>query len=519
MLNKLLNKTSLKANIVANFGGNAFAAIISLIFIPFYLKILGAESYGLIGVFASLQMVLSLLDTGLSTTLNRELATLNALPNKGLQMRNLVKTIGTVYWVLALLIGLIAMVVSPLLAKYWIHAGKLSIHTIQTAFFLLSISLIFQFPTGFYSGGLLGLQRHVSLNVLKIFFVLLKNGGALFILMLYSNSILIFFTWTLIVSVFQAFAYRISVWHYLPGKNNIPRFDKQELKNVWRFAAGMTGISITGILFSQIDKIILSKILPLDQFGYYTIASTIGLLIYQIIGPITQSYFPKFAELARLGDLKQLKYLYHLSNQLVSIIVLPVTLVLVFFSKELLWIWTQSTATVNNTWTIVSIFALGTGINGLINIPYQLTLAYGWTKLGLYQNLVLLILMIPLTILLALHFGAIGGAMSWLIVNVIYFCITPYMIHKRLLLHELLYWYWHDTTKPMLISVSTIFLFKAVIYDPLIDSNRWTSLLYFLVVLIITILISLLGTRDLRKKSKDILKRIWMQNPFIYKAS
>ena len=48
------------------------------IFIPIYISYLGIESYGLIGLFIILQGLLSLLDMGLSPTLNREMARFRA---------------------------------------------------------------------------------------------------------------------------------------------------------------------------------------------------------------------------------------------------------------------------------------------------------------------------------------------------------------------------------------------------------------------------------------------------------
>ncbi|MEP6950980.1 MAG: oligosaccharide flippase family protein [Ginsengibacter sp.] len=460
MLKRLLHTTSLKANIAANFAGNGWAALIGLLFVPIYLKYIGAEGYGLIGIFASLQVVLSLLDSGLSTTLNKEMAMLNALPGREQQMRNLVKTLGTIYWLLALIAGLIALCLSPLLAKYWVKPEELSIQTITYAFILLSVSLVFQFPCGFYSGGLLGLQRQVILNVIRIVFASLKSVGALLVLMFVSKSLLTFFGWTLLIAILQAFTLKYFLWYYLPDARSKPIFDKQELKNIRRFAAGMIGISLTAILLTQIDKIILSRILSLEQFGYYSISCTLGLIIYQIVAPLTQSYFPKFSNLISLHKTEELKNLYHQACQMVSVLVFPVTFILVFFSKELIFIWTKNSITTENTWMTTAIYAYGTGMNGLMNIPYILTLSYGWTKLGFYQNIFFLIIMIPLTIFLALKYGAAGGAASWAIINTLYFFITPHLIHKRLLQEEILHWYWKDSLKPLLACLAVIIAAK-----------------------------------------------------------
>ncbi len=467
MVKKILHTTSLKANIIANFSGNAWTALISLIFVPIYLKYIGPEGYGLIGIFASLQVVLSLLDSGLSTTLNKELARLVVLPGTEQKMRNIVKTLGSIYWVVALTAGLIAVGVSPLLARYWVQPKALSVETITYAFILLSISLVFQFPNGFYSGGLLGLQRQVMLNVIKIVFATLRSVGAILVLLFVSKSILAFFAWTLLISILQAFTNKYFLWYYLPAATHKAVFDKQELKNIWRFAAGMVGISLTAILLTQVDKIILSKLLSLEQFGYYTVACSLGLMISQVVGPLSQSYFPKFASLISLHKTAELKNVYHQACQMISGLVLPATFILVFFSKELIFIWTKNPVTAENTWLITAIYAYGTGINGLMTIPYLLTLAYGWTKLGFYQNIFFLLLMIPLTIFFSFKLGAVGGALSWAIINTLYFLITPHLIHHRFLKGELINWYWKDNLLPFLgciavIAAAKFFIFKTV---------------------------------------------------------
>ena len=61
----------IKQNIIANFGGKAWQALMSLAFVPLYIKFMGIESYGLVGIFTSLLALFGLLDMGLSTTLNR----------------------------------------------------------------------------------------------------------------------------------------------------------------------------------------------------------------------------------------------------------------------------------------------------------------------------------------------------------------------------------------------------------------------------------------------------------------
>ena len=507
MLKKILTNTSLKANIIANFFGNGWTALITILFVPIYLKYIGPEGYGLIGIFASLQVVLSLLDSGLSTTLNKEIAKLSVLPNTQGQMRNLVKTLGGVYWGIAFTAGVIALCLSPLIAKYWVQPKELGVETITYAFILLSVSVVFQFPTGFYTGGLLGLQRQVMLNVLRIIFATLKSAGVVLVLLFVSKSVLAFFSWTLFISILQAFTYKYCLWFYLPKANIKPAFDKQELKSIWRFAAGMTAIGLTGILLTQVDKIILSKTLSLEEFGYYTFAFTAGSIMYMIVGPISQSYFPKFSTLLSQNKIAELNKLYHQSCQMVTLLVIPFAIFLSLFSKEILFLWTHNSTTVESTWRITSVVALAVSIHCLMYMPYMLCLANSHTKLPFYTNIVILIFLIPGTIYSAIHYGGLGGATCWLIITIIYFFINPVIIHRRFLKGETFNWYWNDTLKPIIVCLLILITARIFLYRN--HFNNLSTIILLVFTGVVGFIATLMSSKELKK---SLYKKLMLQS-------
>ena len=53
-------------------------ALMSFAFVPLYIRFMGMEGYGLIGVFTTMLAIFALLDLGLGLTVNRELARLSA---------------------------------------------------------------------------------------------------------------------------------------------------------------------------------------------------------------------------------------------------------------------------------------------------------------------------------------------------------------------------------------------------------------------------------------------------------
>lgn len=463
MLKKINKISTLKVNLISNYFASVVIAILSILFVPIYLRYIGAEGYGLIGVFASLQVILSVLEGGLGGALTKEIAhhSANASLN-GNKIRDLVKTLGTVYWILALIIGVIAVCLSPIIAQYWVKPVNLNYNQIVNVFILLSLALIFNLPIGFYSGGFMGLQKHLILNVLKLTFTVIKNGGSVLVLMNCNDKLQAFFIWNLGVNITHAIILKFTLWQCIPKGTRKAEFNKQELRDVWKFAMGITGISITALILTQVDRIILSKMLPLNQFGFYSLASSITVIIYQIIQPINQSFFPKFVGLTSKEQNSELIKIYRLSFQVVSLLIVPATLIVVFYSRELLFFLTSDFNVTQDTWLILSVLALGTGLNALLNIPYQLSLAFSWTKYAFYQNILLIILMTPLTIWLTLEKGALGGAISWLILNLIMVNIGSIVIHQRILKTELKTWYIYGFVLPIITNVVYLWIFKTI---------------------------------------------------------
>jgi len=232
--------SSLKKNIAANITGSIWQALMGLVFIPLYIKFMGIESYGLIGIFAILQVIFGLLDVGLGSTLTREMARLSALPNKEQEMRNLVRTLEILYWGIAVFVGIAIVLLSPFIANHWIKAGQLSAKTIEQALLIMGIITVFQMPIGFYSGGLMGLQKQVLLNIINICMSTLRGAGAVLILWLVSPTIQYFLLWQIVISIINASLLAMFIWRRLPHSDNKAVFQKQLLKGIWRFSAGMS---------------------------------------------------------------------------------------------------------------------------------------------------------------------------------------------------------------------------------------------------------------------------------------
>ncbi|MEW6380714.1 MAG: oligosaccharide flippase family protein [bacterium] len=450
----------IKQNIIANFGGKAISALLSLVLVPLYIKFMGIEAYGLVSICSSLEAFSNLFDMGMSATMNRELARLSVMPDKAHEMRCTVRTLEIIYWSIAIFVGLAVVSLARLIAYYWIKGVDLSPVAVQQAIMIMGGVIAFRWPLTFYSGGLHGLQKQVLLNGIDVGIAILRGLGAVLILWKISPTIQAFFTWQIFTEMIHSFMMAVFLWRNLPKSGHRPHFQKKSLHRVWRFAAGMSGISITSIILIQMDKVILSKVLPLKMFGYYTLASVMASTLYKFITPISNAVFPRFSQLVSLHDQDRLKELYHKGCQFMSVMILPAAIVVSLFSSELLLLWTGNPGIAANAHSILSLLIIGTALNGLMNLPYDLQIANAWTKLALYTNIIASVVFVPMIYFLATHYGAAGAASTWVILNTAYAFICIPIMHSRLLKGEQWRWYLSDVGMPLLAALCIASLWR-----------------------------------------------------------
>ena len=492
---------SVRFNIIANFSGRAWTSLLNLAFVPLYIKLMGVEVYGLLGIFMSMTALLSLLDMGLSATLSRELSRMSADKDAAQEARDIVRTFEAVYWCAGMVIGIVIVLLAPLLAEHWINAGDVGIESVQTALMIMGMSIAFQWPAGIYSGGLMGLQRQVVLNVTRSLMATIQHGGALLALTLISPSILTFFFWQAFVGLLTTFALGVGVWKCLPLSERAAKFDRAYLLMNWRFATGITGITLVTMLLTQLDKIILSKMLSLESFGYYMLAFNIANNLNNFVTPIYSALFPKFTQLVSSGDTGQLASLYHKGTRLLTTIMLPVVMTMVFFSNEILELWLNDPVVSQNTKSILVLLLIGTAMNSLMVLPYALQLAHGWTRFSIYKNLIASVFLVPLLLVLVDWHQGVGAAVVWLILNLGYLMIEVPIMHKRLLKNEMQSWYVHDIIKPFFFISLVVFFFNIGMPD---QASQLVQLFWILMALIISSLVAAWSTGFLNFKKLNI---------------
>lgn len=441
-------RSTVKRNVVANLTGRGWTALLYLVLAPVYVDLMGVESYGLVGFFFSLFALSSIIELGLSSALNRELARYSAEGEDPARARDLVWTLEPVYWGLALVMGALTLAAAPFVAQEWFNETTIPRGTVEDALMLMALVVLVQWPLNLYSGGLLGLERHLALNVILVVMMTVRMGGAAVALSVVEPTVTVFFAWQAIAAATHTVLARAWLWHALPRSGRGRRFRRQLLLSLWRFALGMGATSILVVLLTQLDKLILSGLLSLEDFGYYSLAALLSSGISYLALPVFQAIFPRLSGLVALSDEAGIVGLYHGASQLMAVLVLPIATLMALFSFEAVELWTGDASTASNMHEVAALLVAGTALNALTSVPYALQLAHGWTRLSLLLNLAAVVLFVPLLFIVANRYGAVGAARLWLALNIGYVVVGVQLMHRRLLPAERRGWYVRDLALP-----------------------------------------------------------------------
>ncbi len=449
---------TLRKNIVANYIGQGWASAMGFAFLPVYIQYLGVETLGLIGLFAMMQAWFTLLDMGMTPTLSREMARFTSGAADLQAIRNLLKSLEFVAFIVAVAIGVSVFWTSGIIAESWVNAETLPVHVVAGAISVMSIVVGTRLIEGLYRGALMGLQRQVMANSVTVVISTLRHGGALAVVTLVSTTVEAFFAWQAVISVVSVIALGVAVHSVLPNAPARPRVSMARLREVRKFAGGMVGITVLSLVLTQIDKVMLSKFLLLKEFGYYTLASSLASCLYMFSAPITRAFYPRFVEYASAQNNGKFCDLFHLGSQTISGIIAPVGLVVCSFSGGIIYFWSGDADLARRCGTLAALLTFGTMLHTFAHVPYYCQLAHGWTSLAIYVNTAAIVILLPALIMVVPIYGAIGAACVWITLNVSYMFVNAHLMHKRLLKGEKWDWYVSDLGKPILAAVTVVLL-------------------------------------------------------------
>ncbi|MFA5065950.1 MAG: oligosaccharide flippase family protein [Dehalococcoidia bacterium] len=413
--------SKLSKNILYNLFGQGLILVLGFVAVKYVFKLLGADALGIIYFTATMNSVLTgILDKGIYATTVREVsAHFNDEPE---YIRDLIRTGSLLMWTVYIFLGAIVYFSAPILVEYWINLDTMDPATAVCVMRILGIASLLSFPRAFYSSLICGLQRMKITNFIDVGTIGLQQFGTILILILGGNIFYVVYWFSACYGI-STMAYIAISSHFFSIRSLIPKYSSGIIRRNWSFGSKMMSVSIIALIHNQAEKLMVSKMLPINVFGYYGFAYDAISKAGVITGAIAQAAFPSLSALSKKGNRISLISQYSKLQELICFVTVPIFAVIPFAALPF-FTYVFNAEIARTLLLPVTFLSLGFYMNGTLNLPYKFSLAVGKPEIAVRTNIYALFIILPVTAFLIYQFGLAGAGISWVLFNLFMYVYT-----------------------------------------------------------------------------------------------
>lgn len=400
-------------NIFWNYAGLFWLSALSIVSVSLYVRILGAHEWGLISACVSLQIVFNFLDMGFSQIAPKWFV---GGADDRISQAGFFKLFQRTYFGLAFGGFLLLQLFATPLATQWFQVPAPDQPILEIAIRIIALQFLFQFMNGLNNAVWNGQQKQRMMNFRACAFMTLRHALTLSLLYFVLVDVRVYCMVFMLVSAAEWWTNHRRVGSHFAG--SLGTVDRVVARKVF----GEVGVLVVGVLIgttvAQMDRIILSGTLPVQEFGVYTLVLTLAMSMLQLQMPITRSFFPRLVQDFRThGTIARKTWLGLFGLTLVFIGAPALILSLLAYRILLLWLGNADMALIGAP--ALRLICLGVLLNAVYGCIYQLLLARGHNGLILRVNLVSLAAVGVLAALWPAPYTPLFGGVIWIVLGAV----------------------------------------------------------------------------------------------------
>ena len=378
--------------LAANYGYTAFMALVTLLLVPLYVRLLGG-AWGQLAICLTLQGFLFLAEGTLSPLLLRDAARARGA-NAWLAYRHFLRRYAAVAIALFLLAQAALSLFDPDDAA------------LVPALRIALVQFLFQFANGAAITFLIGRGRAREANLRLIAFAAVKHAAALLLLVRMPTAVAYLCAFALVSAIeFAANQWRLRRERSVPS---MPGDDAVAAIDDGRRTALFVGASALGLAAGQIDRVWLALTQPADRYGIYYLAGSVLLSLLGLQVPAMRSFLPSLAVAERPRRVAA-----SMLGVLAATIIAP-AIVAMLFAQTLLTLWLHDATIAAEAAPILRLLMLALVMNALY-APAGLLLVHARRYATIAaMNATILVAQALVLYLLTPRAGILAGAFAWL---------------------------------------------------------------------------------------------------------
>lgn len=425
---RLTSGNLLARNTILNLMGNGIPLAVAIFVIPFLIKGLGIDRFGVLTLVWMVIGYFSLFDLGLGRALTKLVA-----EKLGARQEEMIPALVWTSLFLMLILGVAGTLIICLLSP-WLVYGVLKIpmplqaETLY-AFYLLALSIPFVIGTAGLRGILQAQQRFGLINAVRIPMGLLTFLAPLLVL-LFSNSLFA------IVAVLAASRLLFLVIHLLlclyamPALRHGVAIKRSVVVPLLRFGGWITVSNVVGPAMVYLDRFLISALVSIAAVAYYVTPYEIVTKLWIIPGAMVGVLFPAFST-SFVQDRTRTVKLFGQGVKCVFLVLFPIALLIVALADLGLDLWLGKEFAEHSA-RVLQWLTMGVLINSVANIPYALVQGVGRPDLTAKLHLIELPFYLFAVWWMTRAFGIEGTAIVWLL-RVIVDAVILFGVARRLL--------------------------------------------------------------------------------------
>jgi O-antigen/teichoic acid export membrane protein len=392
-----------------NLAGEFVSFCVGVICIPFVVRRLGADSFGVLSIAWALLSYMSLFDLGLSRATTKFVAEAVST-GEHQKIPSLAWTSISLQVVLGIFGGALLAGGSHLLAERILKIPHELIREAETAFLFLALAVPIVLISNSLRGVLEAVQRFHIINYVKIPtnilmfatpMLLIPFGGRI-------SSIIALMTVFRFLAMIALLKFCLPLLH-LPNIRMVT--DKHLLRQLFKYGGWITVSSVAAPLLIYADRFAIGALLSVGALAYYSGPADMVNRFLVIPACLGSTLFPAFSSLDATGAGEKLQDIYGRALKYLGIVMGPLLLLVAAFSSDILRAWLGPVFAHQGALPL-QILAVGVFINAVGVFPYSLLQGVGRPDLTAMFHVMELPLHLGLVWILVSRMGITGAAIA-----------------------------------------------------------------------------------------------------------
>jgi O-antigen/teichoic acid export membrane protein len=406
---RLTSGLSLARNTVLNLLGQGAPLLVAIIAIPFLIRGLGTDRFGVLTLAYLIIGYFSLFDLGLGRALTQMVA-LRLGAHEDHELPALVWTSLTLMLALGLVGAAVLSVLSSWVVVHVLRMPRsLQPETVQT-FYLLAASIPVVITTAGLRGILEAHQRFGLASAVRLLMGAFSYLGPLMVLP---------FSHSLVAVVSVLMAGRLVGWlaHFLlclrimPALRHALSLEPRLVLPLLRFGGWLTVSNVVGPLMVYLDRFLIGALISVTAVAYYATPYEVVTKLWLIPTALVGVLFPAFAS-SFVQNRDRTALLFGRGVKYVFLAVFPVTLATVALAYEALLLWLGPDFARHSS-HVLQWLAIGVFTNSLATVPFALLQSVGRPDLTAKLHLIELPFYLAALAWLLSTQGIEGAAIAW----------------------------------------------------------------------------------------------------------